>query len=903
MRTPICIFILLFTGCLYAHPNIATSLTYRHVSGNSYVIVYKTVRDCRANPLAPGYGLEIKDSASQKIVEIPRISIRNITLDKPSYCKPTNQWASKEGYEEHTYEYTIDLDTFAGGNFKNSCRLIFSIITCCRSLSLNTIKPDKSAYYECMMDRCASKNNSGPVFMNTSNNYMRLNQPNYHNVVAIDTIDHDLLIFEPFNAMDFYNQAAVYTSGHSPRYPVTPLCNVSGNLSCQALPLLQPPKGVYMDSLNGNMIFTPIITGEFAVVSYRVKEYRIINGVKRIIGYYLTDKQFISMQTTNSEPVLTKATFKLEHRFVAGRSKTISFATELNDTNTNDSVHIFITNPIKNSSVSITSKWRSEAEFKWTPECKDIRPEPYFFVIHFYRENVNTREFQSIAINIYVDPDLDIGNDTIICRNGQMDISSNINGKYKWNGNNSDSLKTFTATSAGKYWLDVTRNGCTLSDTIILSERNAKPTIDLGPDTIVCDKAAGSPVRIGSPGSPYAVYSWDVSSSSRNYIDFTSSGRAILTGSDVCGFTSDTINVSRLSSPKLQLPPDTLLCLPFSYALGASSSGVHEWLWNDLSTDSLLQVSGEGLYWAKGSNYCGADTDSIYIDALTAPSVLLGNDTIVCNANYPLLKAKFPNASTLWSTGDTTTTLQTTDSGLYYVTVSNRCGVASENIKVQSHFNPVIDLGKDISSCHPYNIRLDAYFPYCTYLWNNGANTPGITVNSAGVYWVKSINECGTSSDSISVVSLYPPRFNLGNDSSLKKPFTMVLDAGEADSYLWNTSAQTRTIEVSDYGTYFAMTTNQCGFASDSITISEKLSLFFPLAAGFRLYPNPSATGIFNIECSGEISEIRIMSAEGRLLMSPPPAKTVDLGEFPPGRYLMLIVIDNQSFYGCLSKI
>jgi hypothetical protein len=706
--------------------------------------------------------------------------------------------------------------------------------------------------------------------------------------------------------MEDKNVKANYSAGHSPRYPVTPLCSVNGQLNCGLLPLSQPPRGLYMDSLNGNMIFTPTISGEFGVVCYRVKEYRKINGVKRLVGYFITDKQFVGDQSPYNEPVLTKASFKLEHRIVAGQSKSIQFATELNDTNKNDSVRIFITNPIRNSTVSITSKWRSEAEFTWTPQCKDIRPEPYFFIIHFYREGSGTREFQSIAINIYVDPDLNIGNDTIICRNGQKAISSNVTGKYIWNGNSNDSLKTFTANSAGKYWLDLTRNGCKISDTIVLTEITKNPDIGLGPDTLICDQAPNSTITLSTVSQKDVRYSWDANPNHPySFLNFTGKGRVIASAENVCGIVKDTIMIQRHNSPKLQLPGDTLLCTPFTYMPIIQQSLAEDWLWNDNSTDTFISINNEGLYWAEVSNICGISRDSIRIESMQVPQVSLGNDTFVCNGNYPLLKASFPKANTVWSNGDTGTFLQTADSGLYTVKLSNQCGIAGDSIRIRSQFTPKLDLGKDFISCQPVNHTLNAYFPYCTYEWKTAETTPSINVAQAGTYGVKIQNLCGTASDSVLITRMALPVVSLGKDTILKKPFKLTLNAGAgAESYLWNTSASDtfQFLEVEEFGIYSVRVGNDCGFASDSIRITEETGIQDLAGIRFSMYPNPGNDGILHIVCE-QPGMVRIFSLTGELLKEFAQSDIpLDISDLLSGTYMVLLFVEDTRVSSILIK-
>ncbi|HRP88988.1 MAG TPA: GEVED domain-containing protein [Edaphocola sp.] len=202
----------------------------------------------------------------------------------------------------------------------------------------------------------------------------------------------------------------------------------------------------------------------------------------------------------------------------------------------------------------------------------------------------------------------------------------------------------------------------------------------------------------------------------------------------------------------------------------------------------------------------------------------LGNDTAICSGNTLTLNAAtagHPNATYVWSNASTAATLNVTNSGTYSVTVTDGACTATDTIVVTTAANPTVNLGADTSFCAGNSITLDAGTGG-TYLWNNGASTQTITVNTSGTYSVVKTNTAGCSkSDTVVVTVDSLPIVDLGGDVDICEGDTAILDAGAgAASYLWNTGATTQTITVSTDGVYSVVVTNNNGcVASDSMEV------------------------------------------------------------------------------------
>lgn len=131
----------------------------------------------------------------------------------------------------------------------------------------------------------------------------------------------------------------------------------------------------------------------------------------------------------------------------------------------------------------------------------------------------------------------------------------------------------------------------------------------------------------------------------------------------------------------------------------------------------------------------------------------LGQDTTICEGNLFTLSAN-PGFNYIWSTGDTTETINVTASGTYYVTMFAGSNTMSDTIEITVNPLPQVNLGSDISINTGVSTTLSAANVGVTYLWNTGAVTPSINVNSPGTYFVTVTDSIGCKASDTIIVSL-----------------------------------------------------------------------------------------------------------------------------------------------------
>jgi uncharacterized protein (TIGR02145 family) len=132
----------------------------------------------------------------------------------------------------------------------------------------------------------------------------------------------------------------------------------------------------------------------------------------------------------------------------------------------------------------------------------------------------------------------------------------------------------------------------------------------------------------------------------------------------------------------------------------------------------------------------------------------LGPDQIMCQGGTKILDAGAGWTSYLWSTGATTQSITANAPGTYWVNATDPGCTLSDTAVVSLYPIPLVDLGPDISLCAGQTATLTASGgPFPQYLWNTGATTSTIVVNSTGTYYVHVVDNNGCNgSDTIHVI-------------------------------------------------------------------------------------------------------------------------------------------------------
>ncbi|WP_394350049.1 beta strand repeat-containing protein, partial [Agriterribacter humi] len=440
-------------------------------------------------------------------------------------------------------------------------------------------------------------------------------------------------------------------------------------------------------------------------------------------------------------------------------------------------------------------------------------------------------------ITVTTPPTVNLGADAAICAGNNITLDAGTYGAgttYSWsNGATSQTITVSPATNT-TYTVNVTRNGCTGTDSKLITV-NTAPVVNLGADAAIC---AGSSIILdaGDPGAG-TTYSWMPGGQTTRTISVNTAGTytVTVTRNGCVGTDAKIITVN--TAPVVNLGADAAICAGDNITLDAGDPGAgttYSWSPDGATSQTITVNPGVNTTYTVNVTRNGCTgTDSKLITVNTPPVVNLGADASICAGDNITLDAGTYGAGTTysWSNGATsqTITVSPATNTTYTVNVTRNGCVGTDAKIITVNTAPVVNLGPDASICAGDNITLDAGDPGAgaTYNWTpGGATTRTISVNTAGTYTVTvTRNGCvGTDAKIITVNT--PPVVNLGPDASICAGSSITLDAGDpgaGTTYSWTPGgATTRTISVNTAGTYtVTVTRNGCvGTDAKIITVN-----------------------------------------------------------------------------------
>lgn len=167
--------------------------------------------------------------------------------------------------------------------------------------------------------------------------------------------------------------------------------------------------------------------------------------------------------------------------------------------------------------------------------------------MYAYDDNNGCADEQPFSLTILPTPIVDLGADITICSTDQVILDATSPGAtYNWIDNSSS--PTLAVSVAGNYWVQVTENGCTNSDTVQLIVV-ALPNFTLGADTVICEVA----FQI-SPSGLYSTYLWQDGSSNATFT-VVEPGNYVVTVTDATGCAgTQNIQVGNGCEPIIVVP-------------------------------------------------------------------------------------------------------------------------------------------------------------------------------------------------------------------------------------------------------------------------------------------------------------------------------------------------------------
>jgi len=213
---------------------------------------------------------------------------------------------------------------------------------------------------------------------------------------------------------------------------------------------------------------------------------------------------------------------------------------------------------------------------------------------------------------------------------------------------------------------------------------------------------------------------------------------------------------------------------------------------------------------------------------LGSPAATIGitGSTSFCQGDSVILSA--PHAATyLWSDGETTQSIKVTATGnfSFLVTDAHGCTAVSTIIPVNAWPLPAafITPGGSTIICPGDSVLLSSSLA-SSYAWSNGASTRDIFVSSPGDYSVTitDLHGCTGLSQQVTVTINCQAVHDITASGStvICEGDSVILTARLGISYLWSDGRTTRSISVTNAGTYWVSISDSAGSPSVSGTIT-----------------------------------------------------------------------------------
>ena len=308
--------------------------------------------------------------------------------------------------------------------------------------------------------------------------------------------------------------------------------------------------------------------------------------------------------------------------------------------------------------------------------------------------------------------------------------------------------------TSGSYTV-VASNSCGVDSATCSVTINHFPELDL-PATLDTCFEIGVGFAYTAPGSG-GSYQW--SSGSQTATEWIlQEGMYSCTLTNVCGSITDSISISKIDLPEIQLVSlvDTCIQNGTSILLVPTFTGTNHVLWSDGSTGNQLSVSASGIYTVFASNVCGTSSEVCSVTINHFPELDLPTTLDTCfeiGVGFAYT-AQGSGGSYQWSSGSQTATEWITQEGMYSCTLTNTCGSTTDSMKVRRYTAVDLYFPEDsIRDCQkqlPVSL-LHVETNYNLEIFAPNGNLAGTYLTESGWYTIHAFNPCAEAWDSIYV--------------------------------------------------------------------------------------------------------------------------------------------------------
>jgi gliding motility-associated-like protein len=348
-------------------------------------------------------------------------------------------------------------------------------------------------------------------------------------------------------------------------------------------------------------------------------------------------------------------------------------------------------------------------------------------------------------------------------------------------------------------------------------------------------------------------YLWSNGATSQNITVFSAgSYQCTVSFGGNCVASTLAVNTTLLAGLTLNIAASGPLtfCQGSNVTLTASSPSV---LWSTGAVTQSITVNASGTYTIipTAAGFCPAPTSTTVV-VNTNPSVTIAGNNTICQGLSSNLSTTVPFSQYNWSGGQTSSTISTTTTGTYTVTVSDVNGCTATNtFNLTVNASPVPVISGTFAFCQGLNSVLSTTLPYTNYNWSTGVSTSTTNVSLGSTYSVAVTDANGCTGSSSQLITVYtPPLPSITGVSTICQGANANITASPAGmNYLWSNGSTNNSIQPSAAATYTVTVTdgNGCsGNANQVVSVNNN--------------PTPAITGNLSA-CQGLSSTLGISTS------------------------------------------
>ena len=434
------------------------------------------------------------------------------------------------------------------------------------------------------------------------------------------------------------------------------------------------------------------------------------------------------------------------------------------------------------------------------------------------------------------------------CTNGTATIGTITGGvaPYTYLWSNGATTSSITGLIMGNYSVTVTdAQGCSVSHYVYIQQA-IQMYANTTPTPATCLQNDGAAIAFGTGGVAPYTYLWSNGATTQSitnlvagYYTVTATDANGCIGNGYANVTSSTpITVTYTSTPSSCTSPTGSATLSIS---GGAAPYTTTWSTFPAQTGVTASNLPAGTYHFHISdvNGCVRDGD-VTIAPVNVISLSFTSTDATClqaNGSETVTASGGTTPYTyLWTTGATTTSINSVAAGNYGVTVTDNIGCHTTKYHSVNSYSPVsVGLATTDASCIFTNdgsvnsTVLGGTTPY-TYSWSNGATTPNITGLGSGYYSLYVSDAVGCTASAFSSLG-----YNHANNSCYCTITGTVYDDVNGNCVQDAGEAGIQNIQVHCSGAGYGYTNASGVYSfivpSGTYTVSETVQAFYPLAA------------------------------------------------------------------------